>query len=183
MRVFREKHEVAAFAAHEGSVASIDAVQRGSLCVAVTSGSDGCVRRWAGEQLSSAGRCRLLKNGTVVKCCLIDDSEDDYALCATEAGTVLTCVPGADDKRVSADHRRRLWIRPKVAAVVVSGHFAPITCLAAHPSQSAFCDLRFRQQNHHLGRGRGLKTASYFPGKLWFCYKIRREGAVLVRWE
>lgn len=38
VRVFREKHEVAAFAAHEGAVTAIDAVQRGSLCVAVTSG-------------------------------------------------------------------------------------------------------------------------------------------------
>ena len=51
VRVFREKHEVAAFAAHEGSVASIDAVQRGSLCVAVTSGSRDV--EWA------ASNCRL----------------------------------------------------------------------------------------------------------------------------
>jgi WD40 repeat protein len=138
VRVFREKHEVAAFAAHEGSVASIDAVQRGSLCVAVTSGSDGCVRRWAGEQLSSAGRCRLLKNGTVVKCCLIDDAEDDYALCATERGTVLTCVPGADDKKNICRSPAKTVDQSKVAAVVVTGHFAPVTCLAAHPSQSAF---------------------------------------------
>ena len=119
-------------------------MQRGSLCVAVTSGSDGCVRRWAGEQLSSAGRCRLLKNGTVVKCCLIDDSEDDDAtLCATERGTVLTCVPGADDKKNICRSPAKTVDQSKVAAVVVTGHFAPVTCLAAHPSHF-FRDVRFR---------------------------------------
>ena len=112
------------------------------------------MRRWAGEQLSSAGRCRLLKNGTVVKCCLIDDSEDDYALCATERGTVLTCA---------CPRRRRqkeyLPITGEDAMDPIEssgccGHGAlcAVTCLAAHPSSNFFRDVRFRQQSHHLGR-------------------------------
>ena len=104
---------------------SIDAVQRGPLVMSPSaSGSDGCVRRWAGEQLSSAGRCRLLKNGTVVKCCLIDDAEDDHALCRRNEVPFLTCVPGADDKKCCRSPAKTVD-QTKVAAVVVSGTLLP----------------------------------------------------------
>lgn len=101
-------------------------------------GADGCVRRWAGEQLGSAGRCRLLKSGAVVACALIDDTQDDYALCATERGTILTCVPGAEDTSLMRQSPARRVDRAKVAAVVVSGHFGAITALAAHPATPIF---------------------------------------------
>ena len=101
-------------------------------------GADGCVRRWAGEQLGSAGRCRLLRSGAVVACALIDDTQDDFALCATERGTILTCVPGAADTSPMRQSPARRVDQAKVAAVVVSGHFGAITALAAHPATPIF---------------------------------------------